>query len=127
MFVIRLLTSVVACLSSPSMVLSAAVQADSSLHSIVNGDFEQASGQLPDGWMLIPAGEASGVKFALDRDSPGAGQQSLQVDSTEVADAGRSFANCMQSLDATGWRGKRVRLRAAVRTADLAGDARAQL
>ena len=37
------------------------------------------------------------------------------------------FGNLMQSIDARPFRGKRLRFRAAVRTAELVGDGRAQL
>jgi hypothetical protein len=94
---------------------------------LVNRDFEQTSGGIAKGWILVPAGSGSEIDFQLDQDKPFEGKQSLRVDSTQVPAPANSFANAMQLVDAKVWRGKRVRFRAAVRTAELAGDARAQL
>jgi len=80
---------------------------------VVNGDFEAATvGQVPAGWTLPPAAAEAGYTAAAVEEGAHSGQRAavLRRDAE-----GRGFGNLMQSLDAAPFRGKVVRLRAAVR------------
>lgn len=89
-----------------------------------NLDFEDgAEGGPPPAWVTptrgfetktIAGGAPSGKKYAV-------------LDRTPGATDAHSFGNVMQAIDATPYRGRWVRLRAAVRTKGGSGAARAQL
>lgn len=83
---------------------------------------EGEAGKAPPGWHFNSRGEA---ECTLDTEAPFEGKSSALVDASALA--GRGMSNIMQSLDATPWRGKRVRFRAAVKTAELAPGIGAQL
>lgn len=78
----------------------------------VNLDFESgAPGEVPPGW--IAPTKALGYPAVLSAESPKQGRQCARVGGRpQSADA---FGNVMQTIDATAYRGKRVRLRGAVR------------
>ncbi|MGI9515914.1 MAG: hypothetical protein ACR2NP_02610 [Pirellulaceae bacterium] len=94
---------------------------------LVNGDMESESDNgMPAGWFAPPMMVTQGYKFTLDGENPVSGEFAALIDAREIAeDAG--FGNLMQNINAKPWQGKRVRFRAAVRTADLKDDARAQM
>lgn len=77
-------------------------------------------GKVPDGWFFPPVCKEAGYTLALSDVQPFAGKR-CAVLSRPADAAGEGFGNILQSFDATGYRGKRVRFRAAVR-ADVAGD-----
>ncbi|HEY0158069.1 MAG TPA: S41 family peptidase [Thermoanaerobaculia bacterium] len=82
----------------------------------VNLDFEQGSpGEVPPGWFAPPA--LGGYSAVLTADAPKQGKQSVRVSgASKTLENGRpSFGNVMQVVDASAYRGKRVRLRGAVR------------
>ncbi|MBK8097301.1 MAG: hypothetical protein IPK26_09345 [Planctomycetes bacterium] len=69
-----------------------------------------------------------GGTLVIDREQKAEGAQSAAVDVTAPkAATGQLFTNLMQSFEATAFRGQKARLRAAVRTAELASGAAAQL
>lgn len=77
---------------------------------VVNGDFEAGeAGKAPEGWFVPTAG----YRAEVTEETPGQGKRSARI-----APAGgerAAFGNLMQSIDAAAYRGKKVRLRAAVR------------
>ena len=83
----------------------------------VNLGFESGeAGALPEGWKATtPRGDATttGYTAKLTRDQAKQGSYCAEL----ASEAGASgFGNLMQSFEATAYRGKRVRFRAAVRT-----------
>ncbi len=82
---------------------------------------------LPTSWMFGRQLIETGYRLDLDEEDPVEGLVSARVDSTGVEAVGNQFGNLSQSFDATPWRGKRVRFRAAVKTADRTENGRAQL
>lgn len=88
-----------------------------------NLDFETGTaGELPPGWVSPTV--KMGYTAALATDSPKQGKQCVTVSGTPVVDTGRpSFGNVMQQIDATPYRGKRVRFRGAVRVVGMAASA----
>lgn len=77
---------------------------------IVNGDFEGGeAGKAPEGW-FVPT---PGYRAEVTEGKPGQGKRSARIAPAEGQRA--AFGNLMQSVDAKDYRGKRVRLRAAVR------------
>jgi tetratricopeptide (TPR) repeat protein len=103
-------------------------QGDPEASGLKNGGFEELdAAELPMGWLIPAALKTAGYRLSIDKTNPVEGKNSALFDSTNVTQANIPFGNLMQSIDARPYRGKRVRFRAAVRTAALAGDARAQL
>src|SRR6185503_2837294 len=78
----------------------------------VNLDFESGMpGEVPPGWFAPTT--TLGYPAVLSAENPKQGRQCARVSGRpESADA---FGNVMQTIDATAYRGKRVRLRGAVR------------
>ncbi len=100
----------------------AAAPAAQQAHEIGNPGLEEGTvGEAPPGWHFV----GDGSTVSLDPEAPFEGSQAACLDARDAR--GRAFTNLMQSLDATPWRGKRVRYRAAVKTADLLAGATAQL
>lgn len=91
-----------------------------------NGNMEEADGERPAVWGV---GKIEGLIFGMDSDNPAEGEMSAVVDSTQAKfqDGRGQFVSMSQRVDATPYRGKRLRFRAAVRTANLAVGAKAQL
>jgi hypothetical protein len=83
---------------------------------LANGGFEEgAVGEMPEGWS-VPA--VLGFEAALSDDTPLVGSQVATI--RRIAESGAPFGNLLQRVDATPFRGKRVRFRAAAR-ADVSG------
>lgn len=95
--------------------------------SLANPDFELGNvGQLPDGWISPTAN--IGYPAEVVEENPKTGKRSALVRSVPGAQIeARAFGNLMQAIDATQWRGHRVRFRAAVRMEGEDPAARAQL
>lgn len=95
--------------------------------SLVNPDFEQGTlGQLPDGW----ASPTSSLGYAAEliEENPKVGKRAALLRSLPEAQIDRqAFGNLMQTIDATPFRGRGVRFRAAVRIEGAERTARAQL
>jgi hypothetical protein len=86
---------------------------------------EEANGEDgPAGWRFV--GKGGGVVH-MESKNPFAGSACARIDSTGAGSEERLFNNLMQAIDATDWQGKKVRFRAAVRTADLADAAQVQM
>jgi C-terminal processing protease CtpA/Prc len=91
----------------------------------VNLDFEQGTlGQVPDGW-FCPTTINYGAELTAER--PKSGKYSVLLHSKDTAAAGSNFGNLMQAIDATPYRGRRVRFRASVRMDSGNERGRAQL
>jgi C-terminal processing protease CtpA/Prc len=87
-----------------------------------NLDFEEGVvGQVPSGW-ISPT--TPNYAAELSEDSPKSGRRSVLLHDTPAGTTAIQFGNLMQAIDAAPFRGRRVRLRAAVRTES---SARAQL
>lgn len=96
--------------------------------AIPNGGLEEQTNQGgPTGWIFPAILEQSGYRLSTVTDNPFAGKHCVLLDATAIEPRAGQFGNLMQSIDATSFRGKQVRFRAAVRTDELAGDGRAQL
>lgn len=79
----------------------------------------------PVGWNF---GGRGGGTVHSDASQPFADERSARIDALGAnGSAGERFSNLMQSCAAEPWRGKKARFRAAVRTGDLADDARVQM
>jgi hypothetical protein len=115
-------------LAVPSCAQSSPVQAAPALPtSLVNPDFEQGSvGQVPDGWRSSTS--RAGYAAEVSEENPKTGKRAALIRSVPTAQADPApFGNLMQVIDATGLRGRRTRLRAAVRIEGADQIARAQL
>jgi len=95
--------------------------------ALVNPGFEEGEvGQAPAGWTVSPHSQQSGYIAALTDEQSKSGRYCLVLKREAITPA-RAPGNLNQSIDAVAFRGKRVRLRAAVR-AELTGfGAKAQL
>jgi hypothetical protein len=92
----------------------------------VNLGFEEGKlGKVPAGWFFPPICADDGYKLAISEEKPFAGKRCAVLSRTADTDAA-AFGNILQSVDASGYRGKRVRFKAAVRT-NLVGEAKTQL
>jgi C-terminal processing protease CtpA/Prc len=81
----------------------------------VNLDFEQGSvGQVPDGWVSPTNGAGYAAEVVEENVKTGKRAALLRSVGEEQGEA-HPFGNLMQVIDATRWRGHRVRFRAAVR------------
>ena len=95
--------------------------------ALVNGDFEGDSiGDMPRGWYLPkPCADAGYGLEVTEASATGGGKRCVAISGT--GGDSRIFGNCMQSLDAAPFRGKRLRFSAAVRCEPADGESRAQL
>ncbi len=94
---------------------------------LVNGGFEtvdeESNTVAP--WAFNSTGDA---KLLIEKDNVKTGEYCVQIDAVGEGNKNpQLFSNLAQSLDAKPYRGKKVRMRAAVRTAELVGPAAAQL
>ncbi|HEX6902284.1 MAG TPA: S41 family peptidase [Thermoanaerobaculia bacterium] len=81
-----------------------------------NLDFEQGQpGETPPGWFVPTPSTQAGYTVKIVTERPEAGRQAVQVAFEGQAPNPRAFGNLMTTFDAAGFRGKRVRFRAAVR------------
>ncbi len=93
-----------------------------------NGSFETQTNGHPDGWYFPAILSESGITMSLDSATPFEGNQSALVDTTKLDAADpRTFGMLNQILDPKNFQGKRVRFRAAVKTAERTNEGRAQL
>ena len=105
-----------------------ALHDETKVPGIVNSGFEEQDDRGgPAGWVFPPMLEKAGYRMRVEAENALAGKKCVLLDATAVEPRGGRFGNLMQSIDATSFRGKQVRFRAAVRTADLSADGRAQL
>lgn len=88
----------------------------------MNLGFEDGKLDKKPTWWSCPT---PGYSAKLTEDNPKRGERCAVLASTKGAERAR-FGNLMQSVDATRYRGKRVRLRAAIR-AEVSGNNRVQM
>jgi C-terminal processing protease CtpA/Prc len=94
--------------------------------AIENAGFEKGSpGQAPPGWFVPQPVLDAGYVARTSGDDPKEGKQCAYVTLTRAQSDG--FGNVMQAIDATPYRGKMVRFRAAVKFDAGNGFGRAQL
>ncbi|PYQ68039.1 MAG: hypothetical protein DMF53_00750, partial [Acidobacteria bacterium] len=81
-----------------------------------NLDFEQGQpGEVPPGWHISSVSKDNGYTAKIVTDKPEAGRQAAQVALEGEKKDPSAFGNLLTSFDATPYRGKRIRFRAAVR------------
>lgn len=82
---------------------------------ILNAGFEEGSpGSPPQRWFLPPVSRNAGFTVEASTEKPYAGKQCALLKYTR-GERPRGFGNLMQVVDAEPYRGKRVRLKGAVR------------
>src|SRR5687767_833056 len=92
--------------------------------SLLNGGFEQGSvGSAPNGWFVPQPVIDAGYSVRLSDSNPKEGKQCAAISGR----GGNGFGNIMQAIDATAYRGKTIRFRAAVRFDSGGSFGRAQL
>src|SRR6266404_5083144 len=105
---------------------SSPVRAETVQSQLVNLDFEQGDvGQVPTGWSFPTKANYAGE---VTEEKAKTGKRSALLRSLpNAAIDGPPFGNLMQAFDATPFRGRRVRFRAAVRIEGSGSSAGAQL
>ena len=83
-------------------------------------------GEVPTGWFLPQPSRNAGYRAILTEEQPKEGRHCVVL-SRDGGRAAAGFGNLMQAFDATPFRGKRIRFRAAVRTDAGKPATRAQL
>jgi uncharacterized protein len=84
--------------------------------------------QAPLGWVVPKTLAAQGFTAILTTNYPKHGKRCAEIRwPTNTASMANGFANLMQVIDATPWRGKRIEVTAAVRVASTEGGQRAQM
>jgi C-terminal processing protease CtpA/Prc len=83
-------------------------------------------GEVPTGWFLPEPSRNAGYRAILTEEQPKEGERCVVL-SRDGDRAAAGFGNLMQAFDATPFRGKRIRFRAAVRTGNPKPATRAQL
>ena len=93
-----------------------------------NPSFEEVEDGLPTGWGSYQTLKNAGYKFSLDESSSVDGKRSLMIDSSDGSRPFLAFNHPVFSGESLKpLRGKRVRFRAAVKTADRAAASKGQL
>jgi transglutaminase-like putative cysteine protease len=82
---------------------------------------EGEAGKAPPGWLVPEPSKDSGYSLVVSEEKPFAGKR-CGVISRAAGASGEVPGIVLQALDATGYRGKRVRLRAAVRVVSGSGN-----
>jgi C-terminal processing protease CtpA/Prc len=115
-------------LCSFALALLAALHPTSGLAaSLNNPDFESGEpGQAPPGWFVPPMLKDLGFTAILTTNRPASGRLCAEIRWPTNTPASDTFANLMQSADAAPWRGKRIKITAAIRVASEP-NARAQM
>ena len=114
---IKLLSSAATLVLTPYCASAATAQQQSTpLPTLTDPGFETATGDdLPQRWYLI--GRDAGYTSLIDGDRPHTGRTSVRLGFDGTAEpAQNAFGSVATYLDATPYRGRRVRLSAAVRT-----------
>jgi C-terminal processing protease CtpA/Prc len=110
----------------PAALLAQAAPAP--LPAPTNLDFEQGQpGEVPPGWHLSSLGKNNGYTATIVTDRPEAGRQAAQVALEGEKKDPRAFGNLLSFFDATPYRGKRIRFRAAVRAEVSGAESQAAL
>ncbi len=88
-----------------------------------NMDFESGNeGEAPPAWGGTVGANASGYSAVLDRDKPHGGKASARLQLNGAPAGGPGFGVLSRGVDAAPYRGKRVRLTAAVRVREEPGS-----
>jgi C-terminal processing protease CtpA/Prc len=96
--------------------LSAAAPAPPPAGLIANPGFEDGeTGQVPPGWSVQPAVLAAGYTVKTVEEKPEGGRKCLELALAGESSDPQAFGNVSQKIDATPFRGKRVRWSAAAR------------
>jgi hypothetical protein len=125
---VRALWFALACLVSVSHGQTSQPGGLDAVREFVNGSFEEPnSAGRARGWGFPPPNKTpGGYKISIDTTNPLAGKNCGLIASTSGGQT-NPFGNLSQTIDVRPYRGQRLRFRAAVRTAELEGDGRAQL
>src|SRR5262245_3100370 len=95
---------------------------DAKRAAIQNPGLEEGeTGKAPPGWLVPEPSKDSGYSLVVSDEKPFAGKR-YGVISRAAGASGEVPGIVLQELDATGYRGKRVRLRAAVRVVSGSGN-----
>ena len=82
-----------------------------------NLDFEESeAGAAPAGWSIAPSVSDFDFAISTSEDEPHSGMRCATIRRDSGRHYGETFGGLSQRLDATPWRGKRIRLRASVRS-----------
>ena len=84
-------------------------------------------GKLPKGWALTPSSQRFGYSVAFSSENSKEGGRCLQMSRDARDDNAMAVGNVSQTVDAAPFRGKRVRLRAAIRVDGNSGAGSAYL
>jgi len=94
----------------------------------VNPDFEEGElGQTPKGWTVPKVLADAGFTAQATTDQPQSGRRCVEIRWPTGTTPPFPFANVSQAIDATPWRGKRIKVTAAIRVASSEGSQRAQM
>lgn len=91
---------------------------------VSNSSFEIWTNELPSPWLFVAP---NGGEIRRDDTQPHQGTLAALIDATQDSIAGDSFSNLMQNASAVPYRGKNIRLRAAIKTAQLVDASRVQM
>lgn len=81
---------------------------------VIDPGFEQGTvGKAPPNWIVLPTVAGAGYTVEITNQGPKEGKQCLSI--TLGTRKGNGFGNIFQEIDATHFRGKRIKYRAAVR------------
>jgi C-terminal processing protease CtpA/Prc len=89
--------------------------------------FEDTEGKLPMGWALASSSQRFGYSVAISPNNPKEGGRCLQMSRDARDDNAMAVGNISQTVDAAPFRGKRVRLSAAIRVDGTSGAGSAYL
>jgi C-terminal processing protease CtpA/Prc len=105
------------------LAVGAFAQAPAPLPAPINLDFEQGRpGEVPPGWFNSSAAKTNGYTAKIVTDQPNSGKQAVLVTLEGERKDPKAFGNLLTFFDATPYRGKRIRFRAAVRAEVGAGN-----
>ena len=94
----------------------------------MNHDLEQGEpGQIPGGWLIPKVLADQGFSAVLTAKDPQSGKYCAEIRWPADGNATVPFSNLMQVIDATAWRGKRIKVTASIRVASGRNDKRAQM
>jgi erythromycin esterase len=83
----------------------------------MNLDFELGnSGDIPEGWLVWSKFQRLGVQFEVTDENPYQGKNSVMLYRPDSVTFGELTPNLTQTIDATPYRGKKIRMKAAVRS-----------
>jgi C-terminal processing protease CtpA/Prc len=112
----------------PAALFAQAAQAPAPLPAPKNLGFEEGQpGEVPPGWHLSSVAKSNGYTAKIVTDKPESGRQAAEVALEGERKDANAFGNLLSFFDATPYRGKRIRFRAAVRAEVSGGESQAAL